>query len=107
MKKLKTMFFSSRYRLIKKRLHPITKEWGLTFYVLRRSTLAVVGALIALMFVFIAIFGSMLAPYDPIGTDIQDRFQAPSATDPFGTDKMGRDVMSRMLAGAQHSIKAG
>jgi peptide/nickel transport system permease protein len=99
--------FSSRYRLLKKRLHPITKEWGLTFYVLRHSKLAVAGAMIALAFVFIAIFGSLLAPYDPVSTTIQDRFQAPSASHPFGTDKMGRDVMSRMLAGAQHSIKAG
>jgi peptide/nickel transport system permease protein len=99
--------FSSRYRLLQKRLHPITKEWGLTFYVLRHSKLAVVGGLIALAFLLIALFGSMLAPYDPISANIQDRFQPPSASHPLGTDTMGRDVMSRMLAGAQHSIKAG
>ncbi len=69
--------FSSRYRLLQKRLHPITKEWGLTFYVLRHSMLAVVGGLIALAFLLIALFGSMLAPYDPISANIQDRFQPP------------------------------
>ena len=99
--------FGPRYRMLKKRLHPITKEWGLTFYVLRHSKLAVVGAIIVFSFIFIAIFGSLLAPYDPVATTIQERFQGPSASHPFGTDKMGRDVLSRMLAGAQHSIKAG
>jgi len=99
--------FASRYRMFKKRLHPITKEWGLTFYVLRHSRLAVVGGLIVLSFIFIAIFGSHLAPYDPVSVTIHERFQPPSASHPMGTDKMGRDVMSRMLAGAQHSIKAG
>jgi len=100
-------FLGSRVRLIRKRLHPILKEWGLTAYVLRHSALAVVGSFIVFSFVFIAIFGSQLAPYNPTQTAIQVRFTPPSASHPFGTDKMGRDVLSRMLAGAQHSIKAG
>ncbi len=99
--------FVSRARLVRKRLNPLLKEWGLTAYVLRHSMLAVIGTLIVFSFVFIAIFGSRLAPYNPTSTTIQERFQPPSGSHPFGTDKMGRDVMSRMLAGAQHSIKAG
>lgn len=97
----------ARYRLIQKRLHPITKEFGLTFYVLRRSPLAVAGALIVAAFLFLAVFGSRIAPYNPVEVNIAERFQPPSAAHPFGTDKMGWDVLSRLLAGAQHSIRAG
>lgn len=97
----------TRYRMLKKRLHPITKEFGLTFYVLRHSVLAVMGACLVISFVLIAIFGSSIAPYDPTRVSIKDRFEAPSASHPFGTDKMGRDVLSRLLSGAQHSIRAG
>ena len=99
--------FGSRYRLLKRRLHPITKEFGLTLYVLRKSTLAVVGAVIVAVFLFLALFGSKLAPYDPVGVDIANRFIAPCAEHPFGTDKMGRDVLSRMMSGAQYSVRAG
>jgi len=99
--------FTSRYRILKRRLHPITKEFGLTFYVLRKSTLAVIGALLVCMFLFLAIFGSRIAPYDPYEVKIRERFTPPSKTHWFGTDKMGRDVFSRMLHGARYSIRAG
>ena len=99
--------FSSRYRLLKRRLHPITKEFGLTLYVLRKSKLAVFGALIVALFLFLALFGSRIAPYDPNEVDIVNRFTSPCRQHLFGTDKMGRDVFSRMLSGAQYSVRAG
>jgi len=99
--------FTSRYRILKKRLHPITKEFGLTLYVLRKSTLAVVGAFLVTSFIFLAIFGSLLAPYDPYDVKIEERFIVPSKAHWFGTDKLGRDVLSRMMWGARYSIRAG
>ena len=99
--------FGSRYRLFKRRLHPITKEFGLTLYVLRKSKLAVLGALVISIFLFLALFGAKLAPYDPLGVDIANRFITPCAEHPFGTDKIGRDVLSRMMSGAQYSVRAG
>ena len=99
--------FTSRYRILKRRLHPITKEFGLTFYVLRKSTLAVVGALLVSLFLFLAIFGPRIAPYDPYEVKLQERFIPPSNAHWFGTDKMGRDVLSRILHGAGYSIRAG
>jgi len=99
--------FSSRYRLLKRRLHPITKEFGLTLYVLRKSTLAIVGALLVSLFLFLAVFGPRIAPYDPYAVKLQERFIPPSKGHWFGTDKMGRDVLTRMLHGAGYSIRAG
>jgi len=96
-----------RLRLLKRRLGPVTKELGLTFYVIRKSKLAVFGALIVSVFIFLAIFGSHLAPYDPNDVEIGDRFLSPSAEHFFGTDKMGRDVLSRLMSGAQYSVRAG
>lgn len=99
--------FTSRYRILKRRLHPITKEFGLTLYVLRKSTLAVFGALLVSLFLFLAAFGPRIAPYDPYEVKLQERFISPSKEHWFGTDKMGRDVLSRMLHGAGYSIRAG
>ena len=101
------IMLSSRYRILKKRLHPLTKEFGLTLYVLRKSLLAMIGASIVFMFIFIAIFGSLISPYDPNEIDISFRFSAPTREHPLGTDKLGRDVFSRILCGARYSIRAG
>jgi peptide/nickel transport system permease protein len=98
---------SSRYRILKKRLHPLTKEFGLTLYVLRKSLLAVIGATIVALFIFIAIFGNLIAPYDPNEIDIVARFSAPTREHLLGTDKLGRDVFSRILVGARYSIRSG
>jgi len=97
----------SRIRLLRRRLRPITKEFGLTLYVLRRSKLAIFGVFMVGLFIFLALFGRQLAPYDPTEVNIRSRFTAPCAAHPFGTDKMGRDVLSRMMAGAQYSVRAG
>jgi len=96
-----------RLRLLKRRLRPVTKELGLTFYVIRKSKLAVFGAVIVGIFIFLALFGGHLAPYDPNDVEIGDRFLSPSSEHPFGTDKMGRDVLSRLMSGAKYSVRAG
>lgn len=97
----------SKYRILRKRLKPTLKEMGLTLYVLRRNASAVFGAFIVASFVFLAIFGPYIAPYDPYETDIIHRFEPPSPSHPLGTDKLGRDVLSRLLHGARYSAKAG
>jgi len=101
------ILLSSRYRILKKRLHPLTKEFGLTLYVLRKSLLAVIGAVIVALFIFISIFGDLLAPYDPNEIDIAGRFSVPTREHLLGTDKLGRDVFSRILVGARYSIRSG
>jgi len=105
--RLGTLPLYSRYRLLRRRLGPSLKELGLTLYVLRNSPLAVIGTVIVSSFIFIAICGPYIAPYDPYETDIANRFLPPSPSHPLGTDKLGRDVLSRVLHGAGYSAKAG
>lgn len=102
-----TQVVGTRYSLLKRRIRPMLKELGLTLYVIRKSPLAVAGGIVVFIFIFIALFGKYIAPYDPIETDIENQFQPPSAAHWCGTDKMGRDVLSRLLAGAQYSMKVG
>jgi len=74
--------------------------------VLRRSATFWVGASITLMWVFFAIFGDLVAPYNPLGTptDVLNRLKPPSAEHWFGTDELGRDVLSRVIAGARQVL---
>ena len=100
-------FFGTRYTLLKRRLTPMLKELGLTLYVIRKSPLAVAGGIVVFIFIFIAIFGQYLAPYDPIETNMENQFLPPSPEHLCGTDKVGRDVFSRLLCGARYSMKVG
>jgi peptide/nickel transport system permease protein len=45
-----------------------------------------------------AIFGPLVAPYDPLASNTEAAYQAPSAAHWFGTDQLGRDIMSRVMA---------
>ncbi|MGH8927256.1 MAG: ABC transporter permease [Acidimicrobiia bacterium] len=74
--------------------------------VLRRSPTFWVGASLILMWIFFAIFGDIVTPYDPLGSpqDLLHRLEAPSAAHWFGTDSLGRDVQSRVLAGARQVL---
>jgi peptide/nickel transport system permease protein len=71
--------------------------------ILRRSTTFWVGAVITGMWVLFAITGDIVTPYDPLGSpeDILRRLEPPSAEHWFGTDELGRDVLSRVIAGAR------
>lgn len=54
--------------------------------------------------VLLAVLGPMLAPYDPTAINIPARLSPPSADFPLGTDALGRDILSRLLHGAQWSL---
>ena len=60
-----------------------------------------------LLFIAIAVFAPWIAPYDPIETSWTAIRQAPSAAHWFGTDDIGRDVLSRVLWGTRASLLAG
>jgi len=68
---------------------------------------AVIGGAIVIFFVLVAIFAPLLAPYDPSASDWLAIRQAPSALHWFGTDDLGRDVLSRVIYGARASLMAG
>lgn len=73
---------------------------------LARSRIAQVSALITLVYFLLAVFGPMLAPYSAIDMLTLPR-QAPSAEHWFGTDEIGRDILSRMLVSARVALVVG
>jgi peptide/nickel transport system permease protein len=60
-----------------------------------------VGAFIVLFWVGCAIFGPSLVPHDPFADDMLNSLMPPSGSNWFGTDQLGRDVFSRVIAGAR------
>ena len=68
-----------------------------------RQPLAVVGATIALAWIVIAIFAPLIAPYGPLAQSFAPA-QSPSLHHLFGTDELGRDVLSRVIYGSRVSI---
>ena len=60
-----------------------------------------IGAAIVLFWVLCAIFGRMLVPFDPFADDMLNSLSPPSTEHWFGTDQLGRDVFSRVIAGAR------
>lgn len=72
---------------------------------LARSKTFLAGTIIVGIWVFCAIFGELVAPYNPLGgnlaQDIANKLQPPSWSHLFGTDQLGRDVFSRVIAGAR------
>jgi len=64
----------------------------------------VLGAAITLAFVGMAVLASFWTPYDPRSLDIVDKLQPPGWHHWFGTDQLGRDVLSMIMAGAKNSV---
>jgi peptide/nickel transport system permease protein len=71
-----------------------------------QQPLALVGVAIAIGWFLVAIFAPLLAPYDPLEQSFTP-FSSPSADHPFGTDELGRDVLSRVIYGARISLPLG
>jgi peptide/nickel transport system permease protein len=74
---------------------------------LRKNPSAVLAALVVGVYIVIAIFGSVIAPYPPNETALADRLQEPSTEHWLGTDGLGRDILSRCIFGARVSILIG
>ena len=73
----------------------------------RENKLAAFSALVILLIALAAIFAPLVAPYDPTEQDLVNRMQGMSMAHPFGTDQLGRDVLSRMIYGARVSLCIG
>jgi len=69
-----------------------------------RQPLAALGLLLLGLFVLCALFAPWLAPQDPAQLDLAGRLLAPSHAHWFGTDELGRDILSRTLYGARISL---
>ncbi len=72
---------------------------------LLRYRSAQLGLALVLVYVIVAVFAGVLAPYSPIEQHARDRLQQPSATYWLGTDEFGRDLLSRLMYGATNSLR--
>ncbi len=72
-----------------------------------RTPSGLVGGAIVAAFVILAAMAPWAAPYDPVATDFGDVLSAPSARHVFGTDDIGRDILSRIIYGSRISLEAG
>ena len=81
--------------------------WTDAAYRLMRNGPAVLGLCLIVLFVSVAVFAPLLAPYGPLEGSLVDRLQPPDLSHLMGTDMQGRDEYSRVLYGAQVSLVAG
>jgi peptide/nickel transport system permease protein len=71
------------------------------------NRLAIFGTAVLGVFVIMAVFAPLLAPYDPLQQHLPQKFAGPSLAHPFGQDELGRDILSRVIYGARISLTAG
>ena len=70
----------------------------------RKNVILIIGAVITAFLIFIIIFAPLLEPYDPTKMKMSDKFLPPSPAHWFGTDHMGRDILSRVIEGSRISL---
>ncbi len=68
---------------------------------------AVIGAVVVALIILVAIFAPLIAPFDPEAINLRARMKPPSAEHWFGTDELGRDIVSRVVWGARPSLMVG
>jgi peptide/nickel transport system permease protein len=74
---------------------------------LRRNKPALAGLAAIALLAAAAVSGPWLTPYDPLAQDLPRRLERPSWQHPLGSDELGRDILSRLLAGAGVSLEVG
>ncbi len=72
-----------------------------------RSNGGVIGGAFLVLLIFAAIFAPVLTPYDPIKMSPREALQGPSWEHPAGTDRLGRDILTRIIYGARISLQLG
>jgi peptide/nickel transport system permease protein len=69
-----------------------------------RNRLVLVGLIIIIFLILLALFPRVFAPYDPGELNMKSALQPPSLEHPFGTDRYGRDILSRVIYGTRVSL---
>ena len=83
---------------------------GFTARVFRRlweDPMGTVGLVLVLIVVFCGTAGPWITPFDPLKINVPDKFMAPSFSHFMGTDNLGRDVFSRIIAGSRIALTIG
>ena len=74
---------------------------------LKRNKLAVVSMFVLIALVHVAVLAPVLAPYYYDDQNVANKYAKPSAEHPLGTDKLGRDILSRLIYGSRASLTMG
>ena len=88
---------ATQQRLAIKKVASGKSFWGHARYVLSDNPFTLVAAGLFTLFVLMAVIGPWIAPYDPLATNVGPTLQPPSASHWFGTDSLGRDILSRVV----------
>jgi peptide/nickel transport system permease protein len=91
-------------------MRSLRSEPGSTTWYFRRDKLAMASLIVIIILIFLAIFAPVVSPYPEEGAgqpNILNKLQPPSAEHLFGTDPLGRDILSRVLYGARTALLAG
>lgn len=99
------MFGTKRLRSVVRNGIRKDSQLDLTIRRFRRNKLAVIGLGITLVYILVGALGPMITPYNPTAIDVPNAYAAPTLAHPFGTDQLGRDLLSRVILGAQISLK--
>ncbi|WNV75975.1 ABC transporter permease [Geodermatophilus sp. DSM 44513] len=86
---------------------PPRPRWRETLGLLVRNPTAATAAALLLLVVLVAVFDEAVAPAGANDISVEDRLQPPSLQHPFGTDDLGRDILSRVVLGASVSLRVG
>jgi len=73
----------------------------------RHNPLAAIGVVLVVIFIVFAVFAPWIAPQDPASISLPIRLSTPSHSHWFGTDELGRDILSRIIYGARISMFVG
>ena len=83
---------------------PFMDDLKHTIFLWKKSRLTMIGSVIILVFILIAVFAPLIAPYNPVEQNLPQKLQAPSWQHLFGTDQFGRDIFSRVIYGSRIAI---
>ncbi|MEJ9219225.1 ABC transporter permease [Paenibacillus glucanolyticus] len=83
------------------------QPWRNAWRAFRKNKIAMAGLFMIMFFIVIALLAPLIAPYDYKAQELADRLKPPSAEHWFGTDDLGRDLLSRVLHGTRISLWVG
>src|SRR5690625_84455 len=87
--------------------NPQIQNWKSFYNKLQKNKAAMIGGFLILFFIVIAIIGPFIAPYDPNTQIMVDKLAPPSVDHWFGTDHLGRDILSRIIHGMKITLYIG
>src|SRR5262249_27706765 len=99
-------FVASLRRFLRDSVSPWLNGFSLMRSILR-NRLAAFGVVLVCIFVIFALFAPWIAPRDPAQLDLATRLERPNHGHWFGTDELGRDILSRVIYGARISMLVG